>query len=84
MILTLVASQRNVSGVAVHFHKPLQNADPMLNTTESRVLVVACEELLLAMVTVLLHAPTDCERPSKRWVGQDRQHYESVVDCWHP
>jgi hypothetical protein len=43
----------------------------MVDTTESRVLVVACEEFLLTVVTVLLHAPTDCEGPSKPWVGQD-------------
>jgi hypothetical protein len=71
MILTPVASQRNVAGKAMHFHKPLQDVDPMVNTTESGVLVVACAELLFTMVTVLLHAPTDCEGPSKHWVGQD-------------
>jgi hypothetical protein len=31
----------------------------MVNTTESGVLVVACEECLLTMVTVLLHAPAN-------------------------
>jgi hypothetical protein len=43
----------------------------MVNATESGVLIVVCEEFLLTMVTVLLHALTDCEGPSKRWIGQN-------------